>query len=93
MTVTIDKFGRILIPKSVRDILGVKSGYDLKLDIDNIRKTVLITPQPSKNYQVIQNGWGWPIISFSNKSEPATFSITDLIREAREERADQLLGQ
>ena len=33
MTVTIDKFGRVLIPKPVRDRLGLTAGAELALDV------------------------------------------------------------
>ena len=33
MTVTIDKFGRVLIPKPLRDQLGLKAGAELSLDV------------------------------------------------------------
>lgn len=33
MTVTIDKFGRVLIPKSLRDQLGLAAGAELSLDV------------------------------------------------------------
>ena len=33
MTVTIDKFGRVLIPKPLRDRLGLEPGAELVLDV------------------------------------------------------------
>ena len=33
MTVTIDKFGRVLIPKALRDQLGLLPGAELSLDV------------------------------------------------------------
>ena len=33
MTVTIDKFGRVLIPKPLRDQLGLTAGAELSLDV------------------------------------------------------------
>ena len=33
MTVTLDKFGRVLIPKPVRDRLGLAPGAELSLDV------------------------------------------------------------
>ncbi len=33
MTVTIDKFGRVLIPKPLRDQLGLAPGAELSLDV------------------------------------------------------------
>ena len=33
MTVTIDKFGRVLIPKPLRDQLGLAAGAELSLDV------------------------------------------------------------
>ena len=33
MTVTIDKFGRVLIPKPLRDQLGLQPGAELSLDV------------------------------------------------------------
>ena len=33
MNVTIDKFGRVLIPKALRDQLGLQPGAELSLDV------------------------------------------------------------
>lgn len=43
-SVTMDRFGRILIPKKVRDRLGLTAGQELALDIEN-GKLMLEPPQ------------------------------------------------
>lgn len=45
MQVAIDKFGRILIPKEVRDHLGIKPGCVLQLSEKNQQILLKLTPQ------------------------------------------------
>lgn len=42
MDVVLDRFGRILIPKRIRERVGLKSGMSLKLDVRG--RTVQLTP-------------------------------------------------
>lgn len=38
MEVTIDEYGRIVIPKPIRDQLGLEAGTELSLDIEEAKK-------------------------------------------------------
>ena len=37
MRVTIDKFGRVLLPKAVRDLLGLRTGTSLEIETEEDR--------------------------------------------------------
>ena len=93
MTTTIDKFGRILIPRSVRKELGLEAGTTLDISILGIQKKIQLEPIVEKNYKFDYTDWGWPIIVRDNPTaEKSTFSIVDMINEGREERADIIAG-
>jgi AbrB family looped-hinge helix DNA binding protein len=92
MTITIDKFGRILIPKSIRKELGLEPGTVLDLSVLTAQKELQLKPVVEKTYVIEYTEWGWPVITSTLSSEKSTFSIPDFINQSREERADQISG-
>lgn len=48
MITTIDKAGRIVIPKPLRDMLGVGSGGEVELDVDDDGRIVMSIPDVPK---------------------------------------------
>lgn len=45
-TVKIDRFGRVLIPKSVRDRLGVEAGQEFELAVEG--RALILEPRPEQ---------------------------------------------
>ena len=46
MTITMDRAGRVMLPKAVRDHHGLTEGA--KLDISEEGASIIITPQPAR---------------------------------------------
>lgn len=63
MTLTIDKFGRVLIPKHLRQIIGVEPGDELIVEVDNEALQVMLTAKPKpSDIKVVYTDWGFPVI-------------------------------
>lgn len=54
METTLDKFGRIVIPKRVRDDLGLKPGAALKIEQNDQR--ILMEPVNGEPHVVVKSG-------------------------------------
>ncbi len=92
MEVTIDKFGRILIPKKVREMLGLKPGQVLELITDRTsRKLNLRLPAEPSSMEVIVTDFGLPIIQNGEPTEEA-FDTVEFIKETREEYLNRKMG-
>ncbi|MFW6163465.1 MAG: AbrB/MazE/SpoVT family DNA-binding domain-containing protein [Planctomycetota bacterium] len=82
-TTRLDKFGRIVIPKPIRDALGLEPGTELDIAQENgainIRPTVL-SPQVKRKGH---------ILVFTGKAEG---DLLDAVRKQREERARKVAG-
>jgi AbrB family looped-hinge helix DNA binding protein len=48
MQTTIDSAGRIVVPKALRDALGVKAGQELELEVRDGRLEIEVTPTPMR---------------------------------------------
>lgn len=46
-TLTMSSVGQITIPRSIRKILGFEKGDKLELEVDEQKKTITITKQPT----------------------------------------------
>lgn len=69
MMVSIDKAGRVVIPKDVRDRLSLHESSELEVDIDG--DTIRLTPTRPRSRRVVDVD-GWPVI------EPAAgYAVTD----------------
>ena len=85
MTTKIDKFGRILIPKPMRQRMGLLPGSPVSL-VEGDGGTVEITAQPSESLLEMQDGlliYTGPI----GEIDPV-----DAVRQIYEERADRHWG-
>jgi AbrB family looped-hinge helix DNA binding protein len=92
MEVTIDKFGRILIPKKVREMLGLKPGQVLELITDQTsRKLNLRLPAESASMEVIVTDFGLPVIQNGPPTEEP-FDTVEFIKETREEYLNRKMG-
>lgn len=54
MTVKVDKFGRFVIPKPIRDQLDLAKGTELELEVQG--RTILLTPVKDKPYMTERGG-------------------------------------
>lgn len=69
MMVSIDKAGRVVIPKEVRERLGLTEHSEFEIDTDG--DTIRLTPARPPTRRVVEVD-GWPMI------EPADgFTVTD----------------
>src|SRR4029453_4955318 len=84
---SIDRFGRIVLPKEIRDRFGVKPGTEFEVEEKgdlNLLKPVV------KEAQIINKN-GWLVVKGSGK--PMTVEEADqLIDKVREERNRQIVG-
>ena len=78
---TVDKFGRIVIPKQVRDDLGLKPGTVLQ--IEETDQEVILTPLHAEPKLVNKDG----VLVFSGV---ATGDIAEAVRTNRERRIVKL---
>jgi AbrB family looped-hinge helix DNA binding protein len=85
MTVRIDKAGRVVLPKPLRDRLGLHEGSDL--EIQEIPEGVILKPAGRQPTMVKKQG-----LWVHTGSIPHGFDIVKAIRDDREERIRQLAG-
>jgi len=91
MEVTIDKFGRILIPKKIREALGLKPGQVLELFAN--KKTSKIELVSLKDVKATVNikESGLPVIEFNPPVE-MDIDVVEWIKGDREERTKKISG-
>jgi AbrB family looped-hinge helix DNA binding protein len=80
METTLDKFGRIVIPKRVRDDLGLKPGAVLQ--IEQADQRILMEPVNEEPHLVVKNG----VLVFSGT---ATGDLVGAIQAHRQERLSE----
>lgn len=86
MTVIIDKFGRIIIPKKLRKILGLEAGKKLSLEIT--ADGFLVKPEEDGFVKLIKKG-KWVVGESS--STTTDVDIVGLIHQVREDRTNHFL--
>ncbi len=91
MDVTIDDYGRIVIPKEVRDRLGIESGSALELRVDPAEApegTITLKPKDQKP-ALQQKG---ELLIHSGTLTDEDFDVVEQIRSERRERAQKHAG-
>lgn len=83
-TVTIDKAGRLVVPKPMRDALHLKPGA--VLEIHQAGDEITLRP-PQISPQLVRKQGMWVLQS----SEPLNVSAVDLIAQDREDRVQTLI--
>ncbi len=85
MTLKIDKAGRVILPKPVRDRLGLRAGSDL--EIEETRDGIVLRPA-ERRPSLIKKG----NFLVHTGEVPAGYDILRAIDEDREERARKAWG-
>ena len=91
MTVTIDKFGRVLIPKPLRDRLGLVPGAELSLDVQDGgdgAPALELRAVPDEPLLVRQNGR----LVYAGAIDPEGQDVVAFIKAQRLARISRLAG-
>lgn len=83
MVTTIDRFGRIVIPKAVRDMFGLKPGETIM--VEETKDGILLKPLREGAGLAYKSG----ILVYTGEVEG---DITNAVRKMREERIRKLMG-
>jgi AbrB family looped-hinge helix DNA binding protein len=81
--ITIDKAGRLVVPKAVRDALHLKPGTSLELEQ---KDDVILLRQPRSEPELVKKDGMWVI----RHSHSLRRSIPEFIEQSREERIQDL---
>ena len=84
METTIDRFGRVVIPKHVRESLGLEAGESLV--IEERREGILL--RPAREAVALKHKGRVLVFTGQTTGEPG-----NLIRRARDERLHKLVGR
>jgi AbrB family looped-hinge helix DNA binding protein len=79
MVTTLDKFGRVVIPKALRDSLGLKPGEPLEVEGEGQR--ILLKPV-KEHYSVVRKGKVWVLVG--GTWEGGTEDVVQRVREERD---------
>jgi AbrB family looped-hinge helix DNA binding protein len=60
MLVSMDRAGRVVIPKEARDALGLDAGADLELVVDS--GGIRLSPAPRPERRVVMSASGLPVL-------------------------------
>jgi AbrB family looped-hinge helix DNA binding protein len=85
MTLKIDKAGRVVLPKPIRDRLGLHAGSDL--EVEETPDGVTLKPSARQPSMIKKQG-----LWVHTGKVPAGFDIAQAIRDDREERIRKLAG-
>jgi AbrB family looped-hinge helix DNA binding protein len=81
METTVDKFGRIVIPKRLREDLGLRPGT--KLEIESVGEDVLLKPVHEEPHVVDKEG----VLVFTGS---ASGNLLEAIKRQRQERTEKI---
>jgi AbrB family looped-hinge helix DNA binding protein len=84
-TLKMDKAGRVILPKPVRNRLGLKAGSDLEIE-ETAEGIVLKPAEPRPSMTTKQGLW------VHTGKVPAGFDVVQAIHEDREDRIRKLAG-
>ncbi len=83
MEAILDKFGRIVIPKEIRDAFGLRPGSSLLIEEDN--QAILLKPVEGTPHVKNENGW----LVFTGELQA---DVADIIEDVRKERMEKVSG-
>lgn len=87
MNVTIDKAGRIVLPKKIRDQLRISAGDELELSVSDDA----VSLRPKAVTPVLKRVNGWLVFSTGKPIEDPDWTIK-AIEKSRNDRMKQILG-
>jgi AbrB family looped-hinge helix DNA binding protein len=91
MEVKIDDYGRIVIPKEVREKLGIESGSTLEVRVGSeVESGGMITLRPKGQKPALQRKG--ELLVHSGKLTEEDFDVVEQIRSVRRERAQKHAG-
>jgi AbrB family looped-hinge helix DNA binding protein len=94
MVLTIDKFGRMLIPKKARKALRLKEGMQIEFTIDEDAGTAKLKPKRKEkvdeSYVTYSEG-GWPMLAV-DIDLPEDFDTVAFMKQTRQEYLDKKMG-
>jgi len=79
----IDKFGRIVIPKKIRNDFGLKNNTEVEVEATS--DNIIVRPKPSNPFVIDKDGI---LVVCSEPLEP----FTDFLQENREDRVKRVTG-
>ena len=82
-TITMDRAGRLVLPKPVRDKLHLRAGTRLSVTV--VADKVELSPEPEADVRIERRG---KLLVITGMKEP--FSAVAAIKAARDERDEQL---
>lgn len=85
MTLKIDKAGRVILPKPVRDRLGLRAGSDL--EIEETAEGIVLKPAERRPSMIKKQG-----LWVHTGKVPEGYDIVQAIRDDREDRIRKLAG-
>jgi AbrB family looped-hinge helix DNA binding protein len=87
MRTTIDSGGRVVIPKKMRDYLGLVAGSEVEIEFDGARTALRVEPAVARSTVTIADD-GYPVI---NAGEPTFEWTSEQQRELLEAVRDRRL--
>lgn len=92
MVLSVDKFGRVLIPKRVRRLLGLQPGTNIELKTNEEEGLLIfrVPKLPAKD-EIILTKYGLPIIQ-NGPVITEDFDTVDFIKSTRAAYLDRKLG-
>lgn len=77
MTLTLDKFGRVLIPKPLRQHLMLQPGDKINVVVNNEQKSLVLSAKKAdEEAKIVFTDWGFPVLhapgKFPDDFDPAT---------------------
>lgn len=91
MTVTMDKFGRILIPKKIRQLAGLEPGTDLEIFVSKESGNMRLIPKPPPSKSIIITEFGLPVVQYDGPINE-DFDTVAFMKETREQYLDRKMG-
>ena len=92
MTLKLDNFGRMLIPKLIRQIMDIEPGDDLEVLVDEATRKVTLRKSPKIDDAVLTiNDWGFPVVKLG-LSEKVDFDVSAHVHSIRQEYLDRKFG-
>ena len=85
MRTTIDAGGRVVVPKPMRDLLGLVAGSEVEIELDGATGEVRISPVPAESWLEEEEGL-WVIRTNAGPLEMSGEQVRDLTEAIRDKR-------